>query len=69
MGLDILYSENYTTLSGAMDWRQQGPQTWDVAEQVWGLRWDNGRRPSYKKKDQVGVLESGCLGLSIPVAV
>lgn len=64
VGLDILYKENYTTLwNGAMDWGQQAPtQTWDVAEQVWSLGWGEWEEKAFLK-----LMESGCLGLSIPL--
>lgn len=46
VGLDILYSENYTTpCNGAMDWGCQAPRTWGMAEQVWGGE-NRRKRPS-----------------------
>lgn len=59
----IIFRELYYPCNG--DLGQQGSQTWEVAEQVWGPR--QGEREAFlRKKDQDGVSVSGCLGLSIP---
>lgn len=57
VGLDLLYSKKYTTpCNGAIDWGRQAPQTWDVAEQVWGLGWGEWEIKAFLgKKDQDGV--------------
>lgn len=72
VGLVILYSENYTTLwNGAMGWGCQAPQTWDVAEQVWGLGWGEQEEKAFLgKKDHDGGLGVRMPGsLHSPVAV
>lgn len=60
VGLDILYSENYTTLT-------VGPS--DLPRDRADLGPEVGRMRGHLtgKKDQDGVLGSGCLGLPIPL--
>lgn len=60
VGLDILYSENYTTLTVGPSDLPRGRA--DLGPEVGRMR---GHLTG--KKDQDGVLGSGCLGLPIPL--
>lgn len=65
VGLDILYSENYTTpCNGAVDWGCQAPQTWGVAEQVWG--WGEQKEKAFLRKIRMGSWGQVAWSLHLP---
>lgn len=66
VGLDILYSKNYTTpCNGAVDRGCQAPP--DLGCGKAGLGWGEQKEKAFLgKKDQDGVLGSGCLVSPFP---
>lgn len=53
VGLDYYIQRTILPSQGGMDSGRQGPQTWDVAEQVWARGGENGR-PSSARRIRMG---------------